>query len=190
VLWGLTLAGVGWVVSAVMAGIMVQATPYWRFRHGELSEAQYRERFCGGNFCHDQLSAAATFVRSHTRPDERIYLWGFDALVYILAERQAPTRFGFLYPLVVDAPEYRQRKRDELMRDLCKNPPAMFLVQTHDGNNLTPHAGEQSLRDFPALQGFLTSRYRPQMRNSHVAVYALDKSARANRGCEFLTAEK
>jgi hypothetical protein len=122
------------------------------------------------------LQEAATFVRARTRPDEKSYLWGFDAIVYFLADRQAPTRFGNLYPLVADAPEAQRLEREELMRDLCKQPPAMFLVQTHDAINLTVRSSDELLKEFPALERLLVEHYRLRMQNSDVAVYELDRS--------------
>jgi len=174
--WGLVSVSFGWVLWTAIPGIVVHAVPYWHLRSGILTDEQYQAAYCGRDFCHGALQEAATFVRAHTRPDERIYLWGIDALVYFLADRQAPTRFGFSYPLVVDAPEQRRQKREELMRDLCKEPPAMFLVQTRDGNNLTLRSSEELLKEFPALQRLLADHYRLRMRNDDVAVYELDRS--------------
>jgi hypothetical protein len=181
--WRLGSICVGWVVWITIPGIVAHAAPYWHLRNRTLTDEQYQAAYCSGDFCHGALKEAARFVRAHTRPDEKIYLWGFDALVYFLADRQAPTRFGFSYPLVVDATEPRRQKRDELMRDLCKEPPAMFLVQTHDGNNLTTRSSGELLAEFPALQQFLDDHYRLQMRNNHISVYQLDRSIQPTAFC-------
>jgi len=123
------------------------------------------------DFCYRDIVEAAAYVRRETPPGTPIYLWGFDALVYFLAERPAATRFGFNYPLLVDALEQRLRARAEVMRDLKRSRPELILVQDGDANNLYFQSSRASLAEFLELTQLLASDYTVCFHNPSFAIY-------------------
>ena len=57
------------------------------------------------------------YIRAATEPDDRILVWGYDPRIYLLAERDAPTRFFHQNALV--KPSYsKQSIRDEFLSDI------------------------------------------------------------------------
>jgi hypothetical protein len=99
-------------------------------------------------------------LKSRTPAGASVLVWGFEPVIYWLADRKPATRF------IYDVPQRtnweRERARKELMRDLAASPPHAIAVQHNDvfpmvtGNTLDS-AGE--LPGFPELQNLVTSRY-------------------------------
>jgi hypothetical protein len=138
---------------------------------GQLGDKAYIERFTDTDFSTADMRAAAELVDRTTAPGESIYLWGFDALVYFLADRPSASRFGYNYPMVVGSPEYIERSRRELLATLDRSPPRMILVEDHDENNLMPKSSRAYLQEFPELLGFIAARYAPAGGNPHFIAY-------------------
>jgi hypothetical protein len=67
----------------------------------------------------------ARFLRSHTRPADRIIVEGGRAEVYWVAERRAPTRFFDVFGLNGDDAYPAERRRD-----LARHPPAAVVVMS------------------------------------------------------------
>lgn len=106
--------------------------------------------------------AVAEHVRVLTadRPHEPIFVWGFECVIYDLAERPIASRF--IYDVPQRAEWSKAPMEAELMRDLAARPPSVIVVEHHDvfpqvtGNNLDS-AG--ALYRFPALLELLQDRY-------------------------------
>jgi hypothetical protein len=67
----------------------------------------------------------ARFVRSHTRPTDRIIVEGARAEVYWVAHRRAPTRFFDAFGVNGDTSYPAERRRD-----LARHPPAAVVVMS------------------------------------------------------------
>jgi hypothetical protein len=99
-------------------------------------------------------------IKATTRPDETILVWGFEPVIYFVAERSAPTRFylNFFVTTAWDNAPWRA----ELMEDLRRNPPAVIAVRRRDilpfqrGHLLDSAA---LLEEFPDLRAFVETRY-------------------------------
>jgi hypothetical protein len=106
--------------------------------------------------------AVARELRSRTRGDASIFVWGFEPAIYWLAERPAASRFVYNVPQRTSWEQ--DRARAELMRDLHAQKPAAIVVQRNDifsavtGNTLDSR-GE--LPNFAALQSLVDSHYEP-----------------------------
>ena len=104
----------------------------------------------------------AAWLQRHTDAGDAIYVWGFDPVLYDLADRRPASRYVYNAPQ--RAPWYRARARPRLMADLRRSPPAAILVQRDD-----PHPGttggsldsREALEGFPALARLIEERYRP-----------------------------
>ena len=102
------------------------------------------------------------YLRENSAPDDSIFFWGFQPLVYFLSERPYPSRFISTMPLVAawGPPEWRE----ELLDDLKKSPPEFFIVGRDDalpGILDTPLTSEESLVAFPPLASFVAKNYEP-----------------------------
>jgi hypothetical protein len=104
--------------------------------------------------------AVAAFLREHVAPERAVFVWGFEPVIYDLADRRPATRFLYDVPQRV---EWAKRElREVMMRDLETTPPAAIVVERRDvlpmvtGSNLD---SADTLPDFPALQGLLATRY-------------------------------
>jgi hypothetical protein len=94
------------------------------------------------------LRQAATYLRAHTKPDERVQYYGMDPYLLFLAERTSATPYIYAYDLNADAalggdmlheglhPNEREKARirairdaheDDLLARLRKDPPAAFV---------------------------------------------------------------
>lgn len=101
----------------------------------------------------------AKTIRDITHPDERIYIWGTESGVYVLADRLPVEKLVVSFH-VADLDYY-----DETIAALRQNPPSTIVYM------------ESEWRDFPALDQFLSSDYTLIDK-----IGDPDKSAQDNRG--------
>ena len=74
----------------------------------------------------DRESIVAARVREETEPGDKVLVWGKGARIYLLADRNAPTRYFYHHPLV--KPHYtNQSMRDEFVFDL-KNDSGVAVL--------------------------------------------------------------
>jgi hypothetical protein len=99
-------------------------------------------------------------VSATTAPSDKVLVWGFEPSIYLFAERRAPTRFFFNVPVTVDFTP--RRWRAELLADLKRDPPAVFIVARNDAipwaTGLTADSTEQ-LKRWTELREWLRSGY-------------------------------
>jgi len=97
---------------------------------GRLTREEYEQRFVGPyRFDFAQQRRVAEFIKQHSRPEETILVGGFDPVMYVLAQRRAPTRFFDLHLLGRDvAPFARQSGWDrEVLAALRRHPPRYIV---------------------------------------------------------------
>jgi hypothetical protein len=113
-------------------------------------------------------------VRELSGANDRIYVWGFEPLVYWLSGRAPASRF--IYNVPQRAPWGREQARSLLMGDLGEQLPRVFIVQHDDyfkfvtGNDDDSYG---SLRDFPELSQLLAEHYRHVERVQDFELYTL-----------------
>jgi hypothetical protein len=73
----------------------------------------------------EQVDPVSMYVREHTAPDEQVLVWGAQAGINFLSEREAPTPY-FLYPLFIPSP-VTVPMADQFLADLKKNPPVLIV---------------------------------------------------------------
>ena len=73
-----------------------------RTAEGRASEA-YFKLFTGGDYHPWDMRLAARFVAEHTRPDERVQVYGMDPYFLFLARRLSATPYVYAYDLNVSA---------------------------------------------------------------------------------------
>jgi 4-amino-4-deoxy-L-arabinose transferase-like glycosyltransferase len=111
----------------------------------------------------DNLAVAAYLQRT-TRPEDRIFIWGYDPMIYVLSDRRIVSRFPYTYPMAV-AWGPVEAYRDELMAALRADPPAAVLIGRRDQVSVVfghKMDSEATLRGFPELTSFLQEHYGPR----------------------------
>jgi len=79
-----------------------------------------------------QVIPTAEFVRSNTKPDDHLLVWGVAGGVYFLAGRPPASRFLYAYPLLT--PSYGDSAVALLLDDLRRTPPALIVDATDSSN--------------------------------------------------------
>jgi hypothetical protein len=133
-----------------------------RFYGGEIKPGAYEERFGRyhfGDFSYWADLQVATYLQQRTGPQDRIYIWGFEPLIYFLADRKPTSRFLMDHPLYAPFAK-REAWRQELLDDLARDPPLYFLVVRNDIFELQAVDSATQLERFPALKGYLLGHYR------------------------------
>jgi hypothetical protein len=83
----------------------------------------------------------AEYIRSHTRPTERVQVWGADMVVYFLSERLCATRFAANWPFDLTrelAPALNRKYLGQFLGDLDAAKPALFMVVTQKPEGTDP----------------------------------------------------
>lgn len=117
----------------------------------------------------------ANYVSSHTRPSDRIFIFGFQPYVYWKTGRVPATKFLNTIHFKPIAPPHEER--DELVHSLLGNPPTLFLVETDDRYTSQGNTNDDSrttirLR-FPELEQLLDYQYWPEDTIQHTIIYRL-----------------
>lgn len=166
-----------WEVHPALAGVVLAAllaSPFPRrfeYIEGQLQgkrsfEAYWRSRNfkTPDTYLSDNLDMAA-WIRKNSGPDDRVFLWSYEPIVYFLADRRLVSRFLYHYPLVVPwaPPAYR----DELMAAIEEDPPALFGVCDQDASPSVlgrPETSWHTFRAFTALSAWVDEHCAPAER--------------------------
>jgi 4-amino-4-deoxy-L-arabinose transferase-like glycosyltransferase len=144
--------------------------PKWtrdaRYLLGQTSSQQYLANFAHNIQGRDiysfpQTLDTARYVQARTDPDDTVLVWGFQSLVNFLADRRAPTRYIFTYPLTFDRPEtaFRVQARRTFLNDLKLNPPVYIVLVTNDINPLQAVDSLGLIGGFPEFQQIMRRDY-------------------------------
>ena len=162
VAWGLSAMGLLALAGAAASGYWAHFQMPIRYATGRASRAAFVAGFDDrrGDFSLPADLEVARFLGPRTEPGEPLFIWGFEPVVYFLADRPCASRFIYQVPLVTEwSPS---EWREELMRDLEESEPRYFLV-VH--NDLLPWVTGQyddsaaQLASFPELEGWLRENY-------------------------------
>ena len=86
-----------------------------------------------------QNRAVAQFLREHTEAGDAVFVWGFEPVIYDLADRPLASRY--IYNVPQRATWSSGPMQETLMRDLGAAPPKAIVVEHGDvvpfvtGNN-------------------------------------------------------
>ncbi|MFL5302576.1 MAG: hypothetical protein ACJ79R_19780 [Anaeromyxobacteraceae bacterium] len=126
-----------------------------------------------------RVRALASWVKTHSDPSDRMFVWGDLSILYCAAERLPGTRYlrasfhvGDLDPEHADPARLAwhpsQRDVTATLADLAANRPALVL-DTATGD--LHHWALFPMREVPALDEYVREHYRLVARPSDVAVY-------------------
>ena len=122
------------------------------------------------------------YLREHSSPQDKIFVWGSEPLIYFLTQRPYPSRF--ISNLALVSPWSPPAWRRELIRDLGKSPPR-FLVVARDDEvpyiAYTEFDSEEYLAVYPELAIFIADHYEPAVDLENFVIYRRQESS-ASRG--------
>ena len=104
--------------------------------------------------------AAAEWISANTTADSRLFIWGFEPVIYLMADRRPASRYIYDVPLRVEG--YEDRARAVLLRELEDHPPAAIAVESGDtlsGVTGSARDSRADLERFPELESFLSAGY-------------------------------
>ncbi len=117
----------------------------------------------------DPSIRVATYIREHSAPTDRIFVWGYHPDIYLHADRRPASRFLYasflsgLVPWTNTAPNRDTAyaivpgTMETLLAELAANPP-LFIVDCSAGPNR--HWQKYPTDLFPPLHTFIRERYR------------------------------
>jgi 4-amino-4-deoxy-L-arabinose transferase-like glycosyltransferase len=123
----------------------------------------------GRKLSRDSSVPVAEYIQAHSAPDDRIFVWGFHADIYLYADRRAASRHVYgafvtgLIPWTNVAPERDTSyaavpgAMDELLGDLARTRP-LFIVDCSAGPNR--YWQKYPLENFPPLHDYIRAHYR------------------------------
>lgn len=103
---------------------------------------------------------AVDIVKASTYENDKIFVWGFDPVVYYLSGRESCSRFIYNYPLFWKGDN--SVFRSELIQDLRNCEPKLILVSLGDPLYYISGYHEDSnlmLKRFPELKSYIDSGY-------------------------------
>ncbi len=121
-------------------------------------------------------SEAGEYLREHSAPNDRIFVWGQAAKIYLDARRRPASRYveaapltGHVYGGVLHGVDTRQwivpGAWEKLEQDFARHPPAYIVdVQT---DVRQPHP----VQDFPILANLLAEKFQPVAHTAEGVVY-------------------
>jgi hypothetical protein len=161
------LAVVGFFVAAALVASLASASEPASFRERSVErvtllvdgdQASWDRLASVADVDADANRAVATWLRDHVPADRSIYVWGFEPVIYDLADRACSTRFIYNVPQRVKWNTIAARAL--LIRDLREHPPAAIVIERRD---VFPFVtGDRSdsataLRSFPELTQLVSS---------------------------------
>jgi 4-amino-4-deoxy-L-arabinose transferase-like glycosyltransferase len=122
---------------------------------------------------HDNVAA---YIREHSRPGDRVFVWGDWPALYVESDRLMASRFpGFLRGFTRGSglpPNNWDTAPDvwpELQADLAANPPAL-IIDTSPGN--WSDFSMYPMRNYPVLADLVSSHYQQVASFAGVVIYA------------------
>gem|GEM_PF-1288330 len=130
----LTLATLGAVLLLLTPAITDRSVREWQDALRYVREPEWRRSYYDrfglygrGTFSYRASDEVSTFIRRNSSEGDTIFVWGYDPLVYIMAERESASRFVSFLPLMTTWTP--QAWLDQFVTDLERERPAFILLQ-------------------------------------------------------------
>jgi hypothetical protein len=172
----LAAAGVALLGVALATAWLTQFSLPLRYVTGHVSReaclSEFRDR-TSADFSFAADLQVASYLAQRTEPGDSLYIWGFEPLVYFLADRPPASRFITVQPLVTpwSPPEWRS----ELIEDLVRARPPFILVLHNDvfpWVTAGPLDSAGQLEYYPELRALLAESYALRARIEDFDIYA------------------
>jgi 4-amino-4-deoxy-L-arabinose transferase-like glycosyltransferase len=124
-------------------------------------------------------SEAGRYLSTHSSPDDRIFVWGQTAKMYLDAHRRPACRYIITAPLTghifgEQLPGVDTRNRivpgawENLQQDFAKHPPTYIVDVQAD-----PKMAQYPVNNFPILAKLLAERYQPVADTAEGVIYRM-----------------
>ena len=131
---------------------------------------------CAGLWLTGNTTETGQYIRQHSSPDDRIFVWGQSPSIYLDARRRPASRYITTFPLtgyIFGPPMAGIDTRDRIVpgawsnfeQDLHAHPPA-FIVDTE-----VDERARYPLAQFPVLARLVAERYRLVARTADGLIY-------------------
>jgi hypothetical protein len=125
-----------------------------RYLAGHSDRQEYLGRFqsrASRAFSAADNAQLADYVRTHTDPSDRIFVFGMTGGTYFSSGRLPASRFLFVYPAVsniIDRPEFHV---ETLAAELTRTAPRYIVLQRHNGDSFSGWRAEDSFAAPPMV---------------------------------------
>ncbi|MEO8512892.1 MAG: glycosyltransferase family 39 protein [Ignavibacteria bacterium] len=111
-------------------------------------------------FMFSKTLKAVEQVKRDTNPDDGIFVWGFDPLIYYLSGRKCVSRFIYNFPLLWKA-ENRSFRREFMTEIETKNPKVIIVAKNDPLKFISGYDedSKQLLQRFPEFNSLINSKY-------------------------------
>jgi len=99
------------------------------------------------------------YIRAHSQPSDKIYVWGWVPGIYVKAQRFSPAAVAFCSTMHVKTPEQLAQMVTGLLAEFQEEPPK-FFVDTH--NIHFPYDGRPPLELWPIWQQQILKKEKAQ----------------------------
>ncbi|MEO0601205.1 MAG: hypothetical protein AAF211_07200, partial [Myxococcota bacterium] len=126
-----------------------------------LSEYYGRKRFGTADWPIDHQGELAAWLQEHTEPDDKVFVWGFDPVIYVWSQRRPASRLIYHFPLALRGADHAFWL-DVLMQDLERTQPPVIVVATEDAvPKVTGFEGDSRdlMVTYPELLTFVLTNY-------------------------------
>jgi len=130
-----------------------------------------------GNVGLEKESVIVNYVADQTEPGDKVLVWGNDLWINFDSGREAPTRYGYQYPLFMTG--YTDREKvAEFLADLQNDPPKLIVEPVVDTSEILPlNVGLSRSIETPdgmdAVFGFIKQNYCVKAEFRDIVVYQL-----------------
>lgn len=105
------------------------------------------------------LRRVADYISSHSSPQDKLIVWGWDVWILVMSERKSATRFGFFQALI-DEGQLQNKYRKIFVEEVSSAAPKYIVIDTHGSWFLKDGTGVNLLNQFPEFRELLRSHYR------------------------------
>lgn len=126
----------------------------------------------------EKESVIGNYVAAQTEPGDKVLVWGNDLWINFDSVREAPTRYGYQYPLFMTGYTGRE-KVAEFLTDLQNNPPKLIVAPVVDTSEILPlnightrsNNGARMPDGMDAVFGFIEQNYCVKAKFHDIVVY-------------------
>jgi hypothetical protein len=141
-----------------------------------LEQAYIKNGFTSDSvFMFSKTLNAINYVNQYTQPNDKIFVWGYDPLIYYITGRDCVSRFLYHVPLLWKAENSHFRR--EFMDELNKTNPKLIITASNDPLYYISGYNEDSkqlLERFPEFKNFINSKYSFKTRINDYDFYELN----------------
>ncbi len=123
--------------------------------------------------------AVAEYLKQHTPPDKPVFVWGFECIIYDLADRPLASRY--IYNVPQRATWSKEPMQRALMRELAANPPSAIVVEHNDVFGMVTGNNDDSAHStFDGLTRLIDESYAFDKRIGDFDIYLRDERDHAS----------